>query len=232
MQAFDRFAAAIEARDQTIGARRSPGFLDAELLDAADLGRLAIVETAVQRRTDPQFRRHRLHHRLAEFALTQHEFGELGTDAEERHPVVAGPAADDTAGVARIVLDDHALPVAGARERRQPVRPGFADPDLVAVVRDDDAGGPRQFVRAHPRIAQIRAAGDQPAGSRAVLHQVGQPCFRRIGARAVGCVDGTVRRHGHRGRTGDRFAAGVVELSDHRSGGRKRNEALPGNARD
>ena len=91
MQALRRFPVGIKPRDETVGSRRRPGLLDAKLLDAADLRRLAIIEPAVEGRAYPEIGRHRLHHRFAELALAQHEFGQLRAHAEEGHPVFAAP---------------------------------------------------------------------------------------------------------------------------------------------
>ena len=109
---------AIKPRDETVGSRRRPGLLDAKLLDAADLRRLAIVEPTVEGRADPEIGRHRLHHRFAELALAQHEFGQLRAQAEEGHPVVARRATHDAGGIASVVLDDDPLPFAATRKRR------------------------------------------------------------------------------------------------------------------
>src|SRR6202795_3594352 len=115
VQAFARLALRVEPSDQAVGARRGPRLLDPELLDAADLGRLTIVETPVQGRTDPQLGRNRLHHRLAKLALAEHEFGELRAQAEKRQPIVPVQASRYSSGIAGVILDDGSATIVRAR---------------------------------------------------------------------------------------------------------------------
>ena len=154
VKAFDRMALCVEARDQPVGAGWRPRLLNAELLDAADLGGLAIVESATERRTDPQMRRHVCHHPCTKGMLPKDELGELGSQRKERHPIVAVDAAARSAPDSR----RNSSPALAAAFRRaiesaEAMLPGLADEDALPVMRDRDAGRPVQAVRQHAGVA-------------------------------------------------------------------------------
>ena len=146
------------------------------------LSRFAIVEPTVQRWSYPELGRHGLHHLFAKGPFAQNELRQLRPQAEERHPDIAGVAASETGGIAAIVPRDDTLFRAASRIGRQSMGPGFRNPDLRAVRRDNDAERPRELVGAHARLFELRIASDKPSGWRTVLHQIREPKLRRIAA--------------------------------------------------
>src|SRR5581483_4888069 len=131
VQAVGRVAVSVKMDQKAVGARRCPGFLNAERFHAPDLHRLKTIAAASQGRRNPVVGRHGLDHLFAEIVFLEHKLDQMRPACEHPKKEAAMSIKMQPGGIARqIARHDLAWPDAtiGQRKAAQPVRPGFTEP--------------------------------------------------------------------------------------------------------
>jgi hypothetical protein len=104
--------------EQAIGARRRPGFLDAEGFHAADLHRLQTIAAPRIGRRDPIIFRHARDHLLAKIVLLEDEFDQMGAAGKDAEIEPVAAVAVQTRGIAgQVAQHDFSLCNAVLRQR-------------------------------------------------------------------------------------------------------------------
>src|SRR5882724_259972 len=210
VQAVGRLALAVEMDQEPVGARRRPGFLDAERLHRTDLHRLEAVAATCERGRDPVIGHYRRDHVLAEIVFLEYELDQMRAPCEQAEKEPALRVAMDSRRIARQIARNHLAPgdaVAGEREAAETMRPALGEKKTRPVPGDSDSIGIRQFAQQHARIVERRAADDQPSVA-ALLHDVVPPLVRTAARAALDGEDAAVRRGSDRQQPGK--AATVV----------------------